>query len=345
MNSAGIDVAVVGATGAVGEVMLELLAARKFPVSGISALASAGSAGRKVGFGRRELTVADVADFDFSACDIALFSAGGAVSAEYAARAAAAGCVVIDNTSRFRMDPEVPLVIPEINAAAIGELQGGRIISNPNCSTIQMLMAIAPIHRAAGVSRVNVATYQSVSGAGRSALQELARQTADRFNFRDPQPRALVSPIAFNVIPSIDAVEDNGYTREEMKMHFETRRILDDETIQVNATAVRVPVFYGHAAAVHLETREPISVERVLELLAAAPGVELVVEGPAPTPLTHAAGSDPVYVGRVRRDYTHPRGINLWIVADNLRKGAALNAVQIAELITKQRARLAGASS
>lgn len=333
-----LNVAVVGATGVVGEVMLELLAARRFPVSGVTALASAGSAGRRVSFGRRELVVRELAGFDFNACDIALFSAGSAVSEEYAPRAAAAGCVVIDNTSRFRMDPDVPLVIPEINGAAVDELCGGGIIANPNCSTIQMLLAIAPIHQAVGVSRINVATYQSVSGAGRSALEALARQTADQLNFRDPKARASGAPIAFNVIPRIDLIEDNGYTREEMKMHNETRRILDDNSIQVNATAVRVPVFYGHAEAVHLETRMHITVERVRELLASAHGVELLADGESPTPVTHAAGKDPVFVGRIRRDFTHPNGIDLWVVADNVRKGAALNAIQIAELVTKRRA-------
>lgn len=333
------NVAVVGATGAVGEVMLELLADREFPVGRLAALASARSVDETVRFGRREVAVQDLAEFDFDGWDFALFSAGGAVSAKHAPRAAAAGCIVIDNTSHFRMQPDIPLVIPEINFEQIdrilGDLSGGGIIANPNCSTLQMLMVVAPIHRAAGVDRINVATYQAVSGAGRSAMEELARQTRGRFEFKEPEARALKAPIAFNVIPRIDRTEDNGYTREEMKMHFETRKILGDERISVNATAVRVPVFFGHAEAIHLETSEPIEIGRVRELLASSPGVVVVDGEDDPTPLTHAAGQDAVFVSRIRRDLSHERGIDLWVVADNLRKGAALNAIQIAERITE----------
>lgn len=333
----GFRVAVVGATGAVGEVMLELLAERQFPISEIAALASSNSAGRQVEFGERMLTVEDLATFDFSGWDIALFSAGGGISAEHAPRAAKAGCTVIDNTSYFRLDPAVPLVVPEVNGDVLDDFTPGGIIANPNCSTIQMLVALAPIHRAAGVARVNVATYQSVSGAGKAAMEELAEQSRARFNFRDPEVNALNAPIAFNVIPMIDTLQDNGYSGEEMKMHNETRRIFDSEEIAVNATAVRVPVFFGHGEAVHLETVEPIEVDAVRGLLADAPGVELVEDEELATPLTHAAGTDPVYVSRLRRDLSHPRGLSFWVVADNVRKGAALNAIQIAELLVDKR--------
>ena len=329
----GYRVAVVGATGVVGEVMLELLAERKFPVSEVAALASSQSVGREVSFGRKSLIVDDLATFDFSGWDFALFSAGGSVSAEFAPQAAAAGCTVIDNTSHFRMDPKVPLVVPEINAALLDDFEPGGIIANPNCSTIQMLLAIAPIHRAVGVARINVATYQSVSGAGKAAMEELGRQCADRFNFRDPSPEQFSAPIAFNVIPAIDVFEDNGYTREEMKMHRETRRILDSDSIQVNATAVRVPVFIGHGEAIHLETVDLIEIDEVRKLLKKAPGVTLFSGNELAMPLTHGAGSDAVFVCRLRRDLSHPQGIDLWVVADNVRKGAALNAIQIAEYL------------
>ncbi|NDY96712.1 aspartate-semialdehyde dehydrogenase [Wenzhouxiangella limi] len=329
----GYRVAVVGATGAVGETMLEILAERKFPISEIAALASSRSVGREVSFGRKSLIVDDLATFDFSGWDFALFSAGGSVSAEHAPRAAKAGCTVIDNTSHFRLDPAVPLVVPEVNGAVLDDFSGGGIIANPNCSTIQMLVAVAPIYRRYGIRRINVATYQSVSGAGKSAMEELGRQSADRFNFRDPEPKAFAAPIAFNVIAEIDVIEDNGYTKEEMKMHNETRRIFDDADIAVNATAVRVPVFVGHGEAVHLETRDPFKLDEVRQILADAPGLQLADVPERITPLTHAAGKNGVFVGRVRRDLSHPQGLDLWVVADNVRKGAALNAVQIAEYL------------
>ncbi len=330
-------VAVVGATGAVGECLLGILAERDFPASEIIPLASERSAGGEVAFGNRKLRVQDLATFDFTGTDIALFSAGGSVSAVHAPRAAAAGTVVIDNTSHFRTDPEIPLVISEVNPEAIASYRTRGIIANPNCSTMQMLVALAPIHRAVGIERINVATYQSVSGAGRSAMEELGRQTADLLNFREISPKKFPVQVAFNLIPQIDSFMDNGYTREEMKMVWETQKILDP-TIRVNATCVRVPVFYGHSEAVHLETRSPISPGAVRELLQGASGVEVVDEPrPAgwPTPVTHAAGRDPVYVGRIRSDLSHPNGLSMWIVADNIRKGAALNAVQIAELLVK----------
>ena len=329
----GYRVAVVGATGAVGETMLEILAERKFPISEIAALASSRSVGREVSFGRKSLIVDDLATFDFSGWDFALFSAGGSISAKHAPRAAKAGCTVIDNTSHFRLKPTVPLVVPEVNGQVLDNFAGGGIIANPNCSTIQMLVAIAPIYRRYGITRINVATYQSVSGAGKSAMEELGRQSVDRFNFQESKPKAFKAPIAFNLIAEIDVIEDNGYTKEEMKMHRETRRILDDEQIVVNATAVRVPVFLCHGEAVHLETREPFELDEVRRLLADAPGVVVADVPDRVTPLTHAQGKDAVFVGRIRRDLSHPQGLNLWVVADNVRKGAALNAVQIAEYL------------
>jgi aspartate-semialdehyde dehydrogenase len=330
------NVAVVGATGAVGEVMLGLLAERKqaLKLGVVVALASARSAGGKVNLGSRQLPVQDLESFDFAGIDIALFSAGGSVSAQHAPRAVAAGAVVIDNTAQFRYDPEIPLVVAEVNPQAIGRYPSRGIIANPNCSTMQMLVALAPIQRAVGITRINVATYQSVSGAGRSGLEELAKQTAQLLNFQTVKVSKFPCQIAFNVIPQIDEFLANGYTKEEMKMVWETQKIFEDSSIMVNPTAVRVPVFYGHAEAVHIETRDPISAAEVRALLEKAPGVVVVDEhkaGAYPTPVTHAAGKDPVYVGRIRADISHPHGIDLWVVADNIRKGAALNAVQIAE--------------
>ena len=325
------NIAVVGASGAVGEVMLSILADQGHAAEMVTALASERSAGQDVDYGRTQLTLEDLAAFDFQGVDYALFSAGGSVSKEHAPRAAAAGAIVIDNTSAFRYDDDIPLVVPEVNAHALAAVGPGSIIANPNCSTIQMVVALAPIHAAAGIARINVATYQSVSGAGRRGLSELAQQTAGRLNFREPVMEAFSQPIAFNVLPQIDSLMDNGYSREEMKMVWETRKILEDQEIGVNATAVRVPVFFGHAEAVHLETREEIDIDAVRDLLRAAPGVTLLDGDGAdhPTPVTHAAGKDAVFVGRIRRDLSHPRGIDLWVVADNVRKGAALNAVQI----------------
>ncbi len=331
-------VAVVGATGAVGEVMLSILAERKFPISEIYALASERSAGEYVKFGNDEVMVRDLATFDPAGIDIALFSAGGSISKEYAPKFAAAGAVVIDNSSAFRYDDDVPLVVSEVNPEAAKNRPRG-IIANPNCSTMQMVVAIGPIHRKVGIERINVATYQSVSGGGRSALEELGRQTAALLNFQEADPKRFPVQIAFNLIPHIDDFLDNGFTKEEMKLVWETRKILGDDRIQVNPTAVRVPVFYGHSEAVNVETREKITPEEVRELLSAAPGVEIVDDrapGGYPTPVTHASGRDPVYVGRIRDDISHPRAINLWIVSDNIRKGAALNAVQIAELIAAE---------
>ena len=330
-----VNVAIVGATGAVGETMLKVLAEREFPIRELHLLASARSAGEKVEYGARKIVVEDLATFDPAGIDIALFSAGGDVSKEYAPKFAAAGAVVIDNSSAFRYDDDVPLVVSEVNPEALRDRPRG-IVANPNCSTMQMLTALAPIHRAVGIERINVATYQSVSGTGRRALEELGRQTAALLNFQDPKPEVYPVQIAFNVIPHGGDFQDNGYTSEEMKLVWETRKILGDDSIQVNPTVVRVPVFYGHSEAVHIETREKIDAGRARELLASAPGVEVVDEragGGYPTPVTHASGNDPVYVGRIREDISHPRGLDLWIVADNIRKGAALNAVQLAELV------------
>jgi aspartate-semialdehyde dehydrogenase len=333
------DVAVVGATGAVGEVMLSILAERKFPVGRVHALASERSLGKTVVFGKRSLPVEDLAEFDFSTVQIGLFSAGGSISAEFAPQAAAAGCVVVDNTSHFRYDDDIPLVVPEVNPDAIAAYTTRGIIANPNCSTIQMLVALKPIYDAVGIERINVATYQSVSGAGRSAIEELARQTAQLLNGRPLELAADTRQIAFNAVPHIDVFQDNRYTKEEMKMVWETRKIFDDERILVNPTAVRIPVFYGHSEAIHIETREKISPDAVCELLRKAPGVALldgVAKGAYPTAVSDASGHDPVFVGRVREDISHPRGINLWVVADNIRKGAALNSVQIAEILAKK---------
>jgi len=328
-------VAVVGATGAVGQTMLSILAERGFPVGKLSVLASARSAGNQIEFNGGKVTVEDLATFDPAGADIALFSAGGDISKEFAPKFAAAGAVVIDNSSAFRYDDDVPLVVSEVNPEAAKNRPRG-IIANPNCSTMQLMPVLAPIHREVGIERINVATYQSVSGAGQTGMEELGRQTAQLLGFQQAESKKFPVQIAFNLIPHIDEFQDNGYTKEEMKLVWETRKILGDDSILVNPTAVRVPVFYGHSEAVHIETREKISVERARELLAAAPGVEVVDErkaGGYPTPVTHASGNDPVYVGRLREDISHPRGLDMWVVADNIRKGAALNAVQLAELV------------
>jgi aspartate-semialdehyde dehydrogenase len=332
------NVAVVGATGMVGEAMLEILAQRHFPVGTVYALASERSIGKTVAFGNRELDVEDLAGFDFSKVAIGLFSAGGSISAEYAPKAVAAGCIVVDNTSHFRRDDDIPLVVPEVNPDAIADYTKRGIIANPNCSTIQMVVALKPIYDAVGIERINVATYQAVSGAGKSAVEELVRQTSALLNGRSPEIEGAAKQIAFNAVPHIDSFQENRYTREEMKMVWETRKILGDDSILVNPTAVRIPAFYGHSEAVHIETRDKISAADVCELMRNAPGVKLVdgVEtGQYPTAVTESSGNDAVFVGRVREDISHPRGINLWVVSDNIRKGAALNSVQIAEILAK----------
>jgi aspartate-semialdehyde dehydrogenase len=330
------NVAVLGATGAVGETMLEILEQRNFPVDQVFPLASSRSAGMKVSFRGEELTVLDVETFDFSQAQIGLFSAGASVSEVYGPKAAEAGCVVIDNTSRFRYEDDIPLVVPEVNPEAIAQYRNRGIIANPNCSTIQMLVALKPIHDAAGIERINVCTYQAVSGTGKKAIDELAEQTTQLLSGKPITPSVYPKQIAFNVLPQIDVFMDNGYTKEEMKMVWETRKIMGDDHIEVNPTAVRVPVFYGHSEAVHIETREKITREKATELLSQAPGVVVLDErkpGGYPTAVTESAGQDPVFVGRIREDISHPRGLDLWVVSDNIRKGAALNSVQIAEVL------------
>jgi aspartate-semialdehyde dehydrogenase len=337
--SAKYDVAVVGATGAVGEAMLEILAERKFPVNKVYPLASSRSAGKKVAFGDTYLTVKDLDSFDFSRVQIGLFSAGASISAQYAPIAAAAGCVVIDNTSQFRYDDEIPLVVPEVNPQAIADYKRHNIIANPNCSTIQMLVVLKPLHDAAGIERINVCTYQAVSGTGKEAIEELAAQTAELLNGRAAKASVYPKQIAFNVLPHIDVFMDNGYTKEEMKMVWETRKIMGDDSIQVNPTAVRVPVFYGHSEAIHIETREKLDPAKATALLKKAPGIVVLdkrKDGGYPTAVTEGANHDAVYVGRIREDISHPRGLDMWVVADNVRKGAALNSIQIAEILVDE---------
>ena len=337
--SKSYDVCVLGATGAVGEVMLSILEERRFPVRNVYALASSRSAGNTVRFKGQSLTVENVAEFDFAKCQIGLFSAGAGVSAEFAPKAAAAGCVVIDNTSQFRQDEDIPLVVPEVNAHAIARYGQRGIIANPNCSTIQMVVALKPIHDAVGIDRINVATYQSVSGTGKEAIDELAGQTKALITEREVRVDVYPKQIAFNVVPQIDVFQDNGYTREEMKMVWETRKILEDPAIRVNPTAVRVPVFFGHSEAIHIETRRKITAAEARALLQKAPGVEVMdarKPGGYPTAALEAANRDTVYVGRIREDISSDRGLNLWVVSDNVRKGAATNSVQIAEILVRE---------
>ncbi|MCC6206623.1 MAG: aspartate-semialdehyde dehydrogenase [Gammaproteobacteria bacterium] len=333
-----VNVAVVGATGAVGETMISILEQRDFPVAELFPLASSRSVGKRVEFRGKMIPVGDLETFDFSRAQIGLFSAGASVSKVHAPRAGAAGCIVIDNTSQFRYDDDIPLVVPEVNPHAIARYPGHNIIANPNCSTIQMVVALKPIHDAVGIERINVCTYQAVSGTGRKAIEELAVQTANLLNAKPITPGVYPKQIAFNVIPQIDVFMDNGYTKEEMKMVWETKKILEDDAILVNPTTVRVPVFFGHSEALHIETRKKITAEQARELLERAPGVVVLDErqpGGYPTAVTEAAGNDPVFVGRIREDISHPRGLDLWVVADNVRKGAALNSVQVAEILLR----------
>lgn len=333
------NVAVVGATGLVGDTMVQVLEERGFPVGELFPLASNRSLGKSVAFRGRSIPVDDLATFDFSRAQIALFSAGAEVSREYAPKAAEAGCIVIDNTSEFRYEDDIPLVVPEVNAHAIANYTKRGIIANPNCSTIQMVVALKPIHDAVGIERINIATYQSVSGAGKEAVEELAEQTRELIQGRGPvEARVVPKQIAFNCVPHIDKFQDNGYTKEEMKIVWETHKIMEDDTIRVNPTTVRVPVFFGHSEAVHLETRRKISAAEARRLLEQAPGVEVLDErrpGGYPTAATEAANRDTVYVGRIREDISAERGLNLWVVADNVRKGAATNSVQIAEILVR----------
>ena len=333
------DVAVLGATGAVGSTVLEILEQREFPVGKLYALASKKSAGETLVFRGKPVMIEDADEFDWSKVKIAFFAAGGSVSEVMAPRATAAGVVVIDKTSQFRYEPDIPLIVPEVNGHQIGEYRQRNIIACPNCSTIQLVVALKPIYDAVGINRINIATYQAVSGTGKAAIDELAGQTANLLNGRGADPKVYPKQIAFNVIPHIDSFQENGYTKEEMKLVWETQKILGDDSILVNPTAVRVPVFYGHSEAVHIETRQKISVEEATKLLKKAPGIKVIDQrkaGGYATPVSDAAGEDEVLVSRIREDISHPNGLNLWIVSDNVRKGAALNSVQIAERLVTE---------
>jgi aspartate-semialdehyde dehydrogenase len=333
------DVAVVGATGLVGSAMIRILEERSFPVGKLYPLASERSRGRTIEFRGAPIAVEVLEEFDFSKTQIGLFSAGGAISAEYAPRAAANGTIVIDNTSQFRNDDDIPLVVPEVNGDRIAEYRNRGIIANPNCSTIQMVVALAPLHAVFGIERINVATYQAVSGAGATAVERLYEDVRTVLAGGMPESGDGAKTFAFNAVPHINDFLENGYTKEEMKMVWETRKILEDDSIMVNPTTVRVPVSVGHSEAVHIETRTKVTVPEAQKLLNSAAGV-IVIDGREtgayPTALTDAAGHDAVFVGRIREDVSHPRGLNLWIVADNLRKGAALNSVQIAEILVNK---------
>ena len=329
------NVAVAGATGAVGNQMITCLEEMNFPVKSLCLLASARSVGRKLRFKGDPVEVQELKENSFKGIDIALFSAGGSPSERFAPAAAKDGCVVIDNSSAWRMDPQVPLVVPEVNPHAVAQYSQKGIIANPNCSTIQMVVALNPIHRKYGIRRIVVSTYQSVSGTGKKAIDELFNQTRSMINFLEVERSVYPHRIAFNCLPHIDKFLDNGYTKEEMKMVNETRKIMEDPAIGVTATTVRVPVFFAHSESVNVETRRPCPPDEVRTLLASAPGVKLVDDpGRNLYPLaTDAAGQDLTLVGRIRRDESVANGLNLWIVADNIRKGAATNAVQIAHVL------------
>ncbi len=332
MNEKSYVVAVAGATGAVGREMLATLKARNFPIKKLVPLASARSAGKKVTFGDEEITIQELTETSFEGVDVAIFSAGGGTSAKYAPHAVASGCVVIDNSSHWRMDDRCPLVVPEVNPEALEDHQG--IIANPNCSTIQMVVALKPLHDVAKIKRVVVSTYQSVSGTGQKAIEELENQVRQMFNMQETTPEVYPYQIAFNCLPHIDAFVENDYTKEEMKMVNETKKILD-ESVLVTATCVRVPVFYAHSESVNIETEKKMTAKEARAILANAPGIQLY-DNPAekmyPMPID-AAGEDETFVGRIREDETIENGLNMWIVSDNIRKGAALNAVQIAEMM------------
>jgi len=334
----GYKVAVVGATGAVGREMLQTLAERKFPADEVVALASERSVGREVSFGEdKTLKVQSLADYDFTGTDIALFSPGAKVSAEYAPKAGAAGCIVIDNTSQFRMDPDVPLIVPEVNPEAVAGYTKRNIIANPNCSTIQMVVALKPLHEAYGIKRVVVSTYQSVSGAGKDGMDELFNQTRAVY-VNDPlEPKEFTKQIAFNAIPHIDSFLDDGFTKEEWKMTVETKKILDP-SIELVAHCVRIPVFIGHSEAVFIETDKPMTEKGFRDLLREAPGVTVIDHRANEGYVTphECAGEDAVFISRIRKDPTVENGMVFWCVSDNLRKGAALNSVQIAELVAER---------
>ncbi len=336
MSAKKLVVAVAGATGAVGREMLKTLEQRNFPATEVVALASSRSAGSKVPFQGGELTVQELTEDSFNGVDIAVFSAGGGTSQKFAPHAVKAGCVVVDNSSAWRMDDRCPLVVPEVNPQALENHQG--IIANPNCSTIQMVVALQPLHAAAKIKRVVVSTYQAVSGTGQKAIEELDKQVRQMFNMQDPEIKVYPHRIAFNCLPHIDVFLDNDYTKEEMKMVHETVKIMGDPGIKVTATTVRVPVFYGHSEAVNIETEKKLTAQEARVLLSRAPGVQ-VVDNPSekmyPMPID-AAGEDEVFVGRIREDESIANGLNMWVVADNIRKGAALNTVQIAEVLIQK---------
>jgi aspartate-semialdehyde dehydrogenase len=334
-----VDIAVVGATGAVAEILFEILEERKFPVGKLFALASERSEGDFITFKNKRITVENLANFDFAQTQLAFFSVGMDIAKDYIPKATAAGCVVIDKSNLHRMDPEVPLVVPEVNAHMIKDFKNKNIIANPNCTTIQLVVALKPIQDAAGLERVSIASYQAVSGAGKQGITELAQNTSELLNGHPAKGKVFPTQIAFNVIPQIDVFEENGYTGEEMKIINETKKILENNALRVSATAVRVPVFHGHSEAVQIETKQKTSADAVRKILQKAPGIKVLdkrQDRGYPTPMEHGVGNDDVYVGRIRDDLSSENGICLWVVADNLRKGAALNAVQIAEILVNE---------
>ena len=333
-----VSVAVVGATGAVGNEMVKVLEEKRFPVNELRLLASKRSVGKKISFNGNEVKVEELTEDSFKGVQISLFSAGASVSKKFAPIAAKSGCVVIDNSSAFRMEADIPLVVPEVNPHAIAQYKNRGIIANPNCSTIQMVVALKPIHDVSKIKRVVVATYQAVSGTGKRAIEELSSQTQAIFNFKDIVCNVYPHQIAFNCLPHIDVFLENGYTREEMKMYYETKKIMEDEDIEVTATCVRVPVFYGHSEAINIELEKKLTADEVRKILSNAPGVK-VVDNPDNNeyPLAiYAAGRDEVFVGRIREDVSKENCIEMWVVSDNIRKGAALNAVQIAEVLLER---------
>ena len=337
MKKEKYNVAVVGATGLVGEQMREVLEEREFPVGELRLLASERSAGQLLPFQGKQIRVGLLQEDSFDNIDIGLFSAGGSVSAKFAPLAVAAGAVVVDNTSTFRMEPDIPLVVPEVNAIEIANYKNRGIVANPNCSTIQMVVALKPIHDAARIKRLVVSTYQSVSGAGRKAMEELSEQVSALFNGKEIEKNKFPHQIAFNCIPHIDAFLENGYTKEEIKMIEETRKILAEPNLPVTATTVRVPVFCSHSESINVETVVKLSAKEAKQILREAPGV-ILADAPEENnyPMAiDATGKDATYVGRVREDHSVANGLNLWVVSDNLRKGAALNAVQIAEILIR----------
>ena len=332
-----VSVSIVGATGLVGTTVLALLEHSPFPIKEVHVVASQQSSGKTIKFKHHQLILENLAEFDFSKCQISFFCVSNELSKEYAPKAVAAGNVVIDKSNAFRTHESVPLIVPEVNLDALSQYKKMGIIANPNCNTIPIAVGLKPIYDAVGIRRINVCTYQSVSGTGKEAVSELTEQTKSLLAHHPFTPKVYPQQIAFNVLPHIDDFDENGYTREELKIVNEMRKIFNDATLAINPTAVRVPVYCGHAASVHIETDKKITTSEAEQLLSKAPGIKLMTgKYPYPTPARDAAGNDLVYVGRVREDISHPKGLNLWIVADNLRKGAALNAIQIADHFIKQ---------